>query len=95
MQLVIQDGYKDLTEADAQAIAAYLKTVPAVANSPEAPAMEEAMPQEEQSQPAQLPKTGGNTYVGLWLSGLLTLVGVVMLSIGWVLQRRRHRLAKF
>jgi LPXTG-motif cell wall-anchored protein len=77
MAAVIQGGYKDMTEADALAIAAYLKTVPAVKNVPQAP--------------PGLPKTGGAREQPFLLGGLVALLGVVAVLTGLILRRRRHR----
>ncbi|MFQ6016324.1 MAG: c-type cytochrome [Anaerolineae bacterium] len=77
MALSVQVGYKDMTEADALAIAAYLKTIPAVKNVPQAP--------------PELPVTGGATSSGPMVVGLLALLGGVAVLAGFVLRRWRYR----
>lgn len=67
MAQVIQGGFTHLSDADRAAIAAYLKTVPPVKNTPTAP--------------AQLPATGGNmnnlplTLALVALGGMLFIAG--------------------
>jgi len=74
MAELIQGGWKQLTEADAQAIAAYLKTIPAVKNVPTAP--------------QELPTTGGANDPGLATAGLIALLGGVVVLAGFALRRR-------
>ncbi|MCC7164607.1 MAG: c-type cytochrome [Anaerolineae bacterium] len=66
MALVIQGGLNKITDADAAAVAAYLKTVPAVSNDPNAQAQ-------------QLPATGGDMnnlpFVLALVAGGLVLLG--------------------
>lgn len=79
MAMVIQFGYKDVTEADALAIAAYLETVPAVKNVPQAPPI--------------LPKTGGEVAgSGPVVIALMTLLAGVATLTGLAV-RRWHRRA--
>jgi mono/diheme cytochrome c family protein len=89
MALVIQGGYKDMAEADALAVATYLKTVPAVNNVPQVPAMMEEKPAEQppMSAPQQLPKTGAAAF-GMVLAGVLTLLGGVAAWAGVSLRPR-------
>ncbi|MFQ5859070.1 MAG: c-type cytochrome, partial [Anaerolineae bacterium] len=77
MAFLIEDGWKDMTESDALAIAAYLKTVPAVKNVPQAP--------------QEVPKTGGAKSSGPVVAGLMALVGAAAVASGFVLRRRRYR----
>lgn len=82
MELQVQGGFKDMTEADATAIADYLKTVPAVANTPQAP--------------PQMPTTGGVLVHGwMWttLAGLIAMLGVLLALTGviWRLSERSVR----
>lgn len=77
MELLIMGGFKDMTEADALAIASYLKTVPPVTNAPEAP--------------PELPATGGATNNGLQHAALFALLGAVVLTLGAILRHRRLR----
>lgn len=77
MELVIMGGFKDMTEADALAIASYLKTVPAVTNAPQAP--------------PELPATGGAINNGLQRAALFALLGAVALTLGAFLRHRHLR----
>ncbi|HZQ06130.1 MAG TPA: cytochrome c [Anaerolineae bacterium] len=76
----VQGGYKDMTLEDAFAIAAYLKSIPAIKNSPSS-----APPA---TQPL-LPTTGGSplnliVLIGLFaVGGILLLGGVVLWRGGW------------
>jgi mono/diheme cytochrome c family protein len=86
MALVVEGGYKDMTDADALAVAAYLKTVPAVENVPQMPEMaadEAAAPAEA---PAALPVSGGERG---WGRAILLGLGLVLLVAGLWLQRNR------
>jgi len=90
MALSIEGGYKDMTDADAGAIAAYLKTVPAVENevqlpeemaaSAETPAMEET--------PATLPVSGEAR--GSWAIETLLGLGLGLTAAGLWLRRKWH-----
>ncbi|MFQ5854321.1 MAG: c-type cytochrome [Anaerolineae bacterium] len=77
MAALVQGGYKEMTEADALAIAAYLKTVPAVNNVPQAP-------------PA-LPTTSRAIGRELWVVEMIALLGGVAVLAGFVLRRRPYR----
>ncbi len=70
----VQGGYKSLTESDAQAIAGYLKTVPAVKNAPAAP--------------QELPTTGGGQNSAPGTAELMVLLGGMAVLAGFVLRRR-------
>lgn len=71
-------GFKNMPQADALAIASYIKTVPAVKNSPQAPP----------GAPTSLPSTGGDaTNQGL-LSALLGGASLLLLAGGLYLKRR-------
>lgn len=71
MDLQIQGGYKEITETDGLAVAAYLKTIPAVNNIPSAaPA----------APPQTLPGTGTNPLNMPLLVGLLAIGGVLLLG---------------
>lgn len=74
MKLSVDGGYSNMTESDALAIAAYLKTVPAVANTVEAP---------EAEAPEEMPTTGGEVPTN-WLigAGLAALLGTLLLVSG-------------
>lgn len=76
MAQLVQGGFKEMTEADAMAVAAYLKTVPAVENTPQAPA---GMP------------TSGGAWSGRLT--LMTLLGGIIVVIGFALGRQRPRAA--
>ncbi|MBI4674435.1 MAG: cytochrome c [Chloroflexi bacterium] len=76
MALVVQGGFSKLTDADRAAIAAYLKTIPAVNNVPKAP--------------AALPSTGGNLY-NLPLTLALVSLGGVLLIVGVFVWRSSAR----
>lgn len=75
MKLVIDGGFSHLTDADALAIAAYLKTIPAVNNVPQAP---------------QLPGTGTNPINVNLLAGLIAFGGVLLLSGAFVWRSARR-----
>jgi len=78
MALVIQGGLKDITDADALAVAAYLKTVPAVKN---------VVPQ----LPEELPTTGGTISSRIMVVGLMALLGGMAILASFVLRRQRYR----
>jgi mono/diheme cytochrome c family protein len=97
MALLIEGGYKDMTDDDALAVAAYLKSVPAVENEVELPAAEvaeEAAPAEE-SAPAATPPTtlpvSGDENVTLPFALLLSVLGGASLLAGFILYRRQHQ----
>lgn len=73
MKLSVDGGYVNMTESDALAIAAYLETVPAVANTAQTP---EEMPEE-------MPTTGG-VLPANWLivAGLAAALGTLLLVSG-------------
>ncbi len=86
MLLSVEGGYKDMTDADALAIAAYLKTVPAVKNVPEPPpgmAAEAAAPAQV---PAALPVSGGEA---AWRIEILLALGLGLIVAGLWLHRSR------
>lgn len=83
MALVVDGGYKDMTDVDTLAIAAYLKTVPAVKNKPQPPA--EAGSTEPA--PATLPVSGGE---GNWNGQILLGLGLMLVVAGLWLQRARR-----
>lgn len=74
MAAVVQAGFKNLSDADAQAIAAYLKTVPAVKNTPSAA-------------PQVAPATGGSFENRGIATGLLALLGVALVLLGFGMRR--------
>jgi LPXTG-motif cell wall-anchored protein len=76
MLQVVEGGFSKLTDADRLAIAAYLKTIPAVNNVPTAP---------------QLPATGMNPINMTLLAGLVALGGVLLLSGAFVWRSARKR----
>ncbi len=76
MALVVQGGYNKLTDADRLAIAAYLKTIPAVNNKPGAP--------------ATLPATGGDMN-NLPLTLALVAMGGVLFIAGAFVWRGARR----
>jgi mono/diheme cytochrome c family protein len=74
---VVQSGFKNLTDADVQAIAAYLKTITAVRNTPQAPQV--------------APTTGGtfeNSGIG---ATLLILLGAALVLLGLGMRGRLFR----
>jgi mono/diheme cytochrome c family protein len=73
MNLVMQGGLKNITDADAQAVAAYLKSVPVVKNEP---AAQMAAPAET---PPALPESGGEGSASGFLSVGLALLGIASL----------------
>lgn len=73
----IQGGYKNLTDADAHAIAAYLKTLPAVKNTPQAPA------------PQTAPATGGTWGEIGTLAVALIVLGFALILSGIAVRRLR------
>lgn len=76
MLFLVEGGYKEITPQDAQAMAAYLKSIPAVKNVPQAP--------------EALPMTGGSSEGNGWLVfALAMLVGGLALLAGLSLQVRR------
>ncbi len=75
MLQVVEGGFSKLTDADRLAIAAYLKTVPAVNNVPQAP---------------QLPATGGNPFNVPLFAGLLAIGGILLLSGAFVWRSARR-----
>jgi mono/diheme cytochrome c family protein len=76
MALMIEGGLKDMTEADALAVAAYLKTVPAVRNTPQSP--------------GELPATGG-TIRSMLAAGLIVLLAGVAILAGLIMRRWYYR----
>jgi mono/diheme cytochrome c family protein len=82
MDLQIQGGYKDITEQDGFAVAAYLKTIPAIHNVPGAPAPAGQPPA---TPPQTLPGTGTNPINMPLLAGLLALGGILLLGgvVAW------------
>lgn len=76
MAIVVQGGYNKLTDADLAAIAAYIKTVPAVNNTPVAP--------------ATLPATGGNVN-NLPLTLALVVLGGMLFVAGAFVWRGARR----
>lgn len=78
MAQVVQGGFSKLTDADRAAIAAYLKTIPAVNNVPKAP--------------APLPSTGMN--LNDYASLAVLVVGSVLLLGGAFAMRRSFRRVK-
>jgi LPXTG-motif cell wall-anchored protein len=76
MAQVVQGGFSKLTDADRSAIAAYLKTIPAVHNVPKAP--------------ATLPSTGG-TMNNLPLTLALVVFGGVLFIAGGLVWRSARR----
>ena len=66
MALVVNGGFSQLTDADRAAIAAYLKTIPAVNNVPTAP--------------APLPSTGGNMSNTPLVIALVAFGGVLLIA---------------
>ncbi|MFQ5595442.1 MAG: hypothetical protein ACE5HA_14945 [Anaerolineae bacterium] len=70
-------GYKEMTEADALSIAAFMKTVPAVKNVPQAP--------------QEVPTTGGTISNSPSVAGLMALAGAAAVLAGLILHRRRYR----
>jgi mono/diheme cytochrome c family protein len=75
----IQGGFKNLTDADAHAIASYLKTVPAVKNTPQAPA------------PQTAPATGGTGSGTSTLVVALILLGFALVLSGLAVRRSLAR----
>jgi mono/diheme cytochrome c family protein len=73
---VIQSGLKNLSDADAQAIAAYLKTVPAVKNTPA---------------PQVAPTTGGTFDNRGIIAALLVLLGASFVLLGLGMRGRLFR----
>lgn len=105
MAAQVDGGYKNLTEQDGFAIAAYLKTVPPVGNPSAAPnvttggslgsatggAPPAAAPSSPVGQPpSTLPTTGGSS-VDVQVLLAMALGGLVLLVLGWVLARRLAR----
>lgn len=78
MALQVEGGYKDLSEQDGFAVAAYLKTIPAVDAAPAAPA------------PQTLPTTGLNSNPML-LGAFLALAFVLFASGAFVWRSARKR----
>jgi mono/diheme cytochrome c family protein len=76
MAQVVAGGFSKLTEADRLAIAAYIKTVPAVHNVPSAP---------------QLPATGGNPTNMPLLASLFAIGGVLLLGGAFVWRTARRK----
>lgn len=76
---VVNGGFSKLTDADRLAIAAYLKTVPAVHNVPQVP------------QAPQLPSTGMEPLNLSLLDALIALGGVLLVSGAWVWRSSRQR----
>ncbi len=79
MNLVLQGGLKNITDADAQAVAAYLKSVPAVKNEPAA-----------NTPPPAMPESGGDISANQYSSVGLALLGVVSLLAGLLVYRRQY-----
>jgi mono/diheme cytochrome c family protein len=77
MLQVIQEGFSHLTDTDRLAIAAYLKTIPAVNNVPQAA--------------QQLPATGTNPLNVALLTGLVALGGVLFVSGALVWRSARKK----
>jgi len=71
-------GYKAMTADDALAIAAYLKSIPAVKNTPQAP--------------QELPVTGAATGHASDLVVFMVLLGSVVVLAGFALRRRSYQL---
>jgi LPXTG-motif cell wall-anchored protein len=86
MALQIEGGYKDITEKDGFAVAAYLKTIPAIHNMPDAAAAPTAPPA---APPQTLPSTGTDPYNVPLVLGLLA--GGAMLLLGGVVVWRNGR----
>jgi mono/diheme cytochrome c family protein len=84
MNLVMQGGLKNITNADAQAVAAYLKSVPAVKNEP---AAQMAAPAET---PPALPESGGEVSGSGFLSVGLALLGIASLLAGLLVYRQQY-----
>jgi mono/diheme cytochrome c family protein len=74
---VIQSGFKNLSDADAQAIATYLKSIPAVKNTPQAPQV--------------APTTGGIFESWGTGAGLLVLLGGALVILGLGMRGRLFR----
>jgi len=94
-------GYANLTDADAAAIAAYLKSIPAVNNVPQPPAAAPAAAPAQAATPAagataapaaaagpgKLPVTGAEIPAGV---AALSMLGAALASLGLGLKKRRR-----
>lgn len=76
MALVVNGGFSKLTDADRLAIGEYLKTVPAVKNTPAAP--------------ATLPSTGGDMNNMPWTLALIAMGGALFIAGAFVWRGARR-----
>ncbi len=106
MKLVIEEpplgGLNQLTDSDAQAITAYLRSIPPISNVAQPPGPPAPPPQAQPSpfaapspapavQPAQVPRALPRTGSALELAGLVGALGVTLAAGGVAIHRRRRR----
>lgn len=88
MAQIIDLGVGEITDQDASAVAAYLKTVPAVANEVQAPPEMEVGAAAEEEEP-EMPQTGGEQPT-VDMVALALLIGGLLLAASFILRRSAH-----